>query len=279
MAHQYVRALEAASDETTRRYVVLSGAPEQVIAHGALWRFRPDGYRINMVVAPGWRRRGVGSRLLAQLDHDARAAGAITLQARAGDDWTESLTFLRARGFVETMRMHRLVLDVGAATLEPYRRIEPRLAATGILITTLERAEVVDPRCWQRFRDLHHAAQDGWADPDPRPEPDPAWTTEEFRRRYLDAAAYHGVGPDECFLAVHADRYVGFTGALGTAVHPEYRDRGIATALKVRAVDLARARDVAMLATSSGNPAMLRVNERLGFRRTSTEVRLVKRLT
>jgi hypothetical protein len=35
---------------------------------------------------------------------------------------------------------------------------------------------------------------------------------------------------------------------------------------------------IATLSTSTGNPAMVRVNQRLGFRVESTEVRLVKTL-
>jgi GNAT superfamily N-acetyltransferase len=56
------------------------------------------------------------------------------------------------------------------------------------------------------------------------------------------------------------------------------RGRGIATALKVREVAAAQQRGVLTLDGATGNPAMLKVNERLGYRRTSTEVRLVRPL-
>jgi len=265
MAHQYVRALDAPDDEAMRRYVVVAGGPDQVIGQAALWPSRPDAYRLSLMVARGWRRRGVGSRLLARMARDARAEGATTLQGLVGDAWTEALAFLRAHGFTETMRLHRLTLDVGSATLEPYRRVEPRLAGEGIMITTLDHELAHQPLCWQRIRELHAAGRAGW------PGQDPQWTTGEPHRRYQAA-------PDECFLAVHGDRYVGFTGGPITAVHPAYRNRGIATALKVRAVDAARARGVPAIRTASGEPAMLRVAERLGFRRTASEIRLVKPL-
>lgn len=232
---------------------------------------------MDLVVAPDWRRRGVGRELLADLVRQATTDGMITLQARADDGWAESLAFLSAHGFVETMRMHRQVLWVDEATLD--LTVEPRLAGEGITITTLEHEEARDPSCWTRFGELYHAVQAGWADPDPRPAPDPAWPPDEFRRRHQRAAAYHGDRPDGCFLAVHGDRYVGFTGALGTGVRPGYRGRGVATALKVRSITYARDHGVSTLSTSSGSPAMLHINERLGFRRTSTEIRLVKLLT
>jgi GNAT superfamily N-acetyltransferase len=270
---------EPPSATSPRRYVTRPGRSDEVIAYSALWRFRPDGCRFDLVVAPDWRRRGVGAELLAGLERDAATDGAITVQARADDDWTESLAFLHAHGFAETMRMHRQELRVEEAKLEPYREIEPRLARQGITISTLEHEEAREAACWTRFRDLHRATESGWVDPDPRPVPDPVWSPDEFRRRHQRAAAYHGIRSDGCFLAVQGDQYVGFTGAFGTGVHPAYRGRGIATALKTRAIDYARCTGVSTLSTASGNPAMLHINELLGFRRTSTEIRLVKPLT
>jgi hypothetical protein len=89
-------------------------------------------------VAPEHRRRGIGGRLLGLLAGTAQAAGATTLQARTESDRPEVLAFLSRRGFAETMRMHRLVLNVASATLGPYAGVERRLAAEGIVLTTLE---------------------------------------------------------------------------------------------------------------------------------------------
>jgi GNAT superfamily N-acetyltransferase len=255
------------------RYVAVV---DRVVAYAALWPFHADGARMDVVVAPDVRRRRLGSLLLTHLSVRARAGGSITLQARADEDWLPAQAFLRVHGFAETMRMHRQVLDVASATIDAYREVETRLAGEGIEVLTLEQVLDRDPLCWQRFAELLHAAQEGWADPDPRADPEPVRPTEEFRRQFERVAELHAA--ETSFLAVHGDRYVGFSAPLGTGVRPDYRGRGIATALKVRVVAAAQARGLAELRTSSGNPAMLRVNERLGYRPTSTEVRLVKRL-
>jgi len=63
----------------------------------------------------------------------------------------------------------------------------------------------------------------------------------------------------------------------GTAVRPAYRGAGLATALEARCIRWAQENDVRSLAPASGNPAMVRVNEKFGFRRTDVEVRLVRR--
>jgi GNAT superfamily N-acetyltransferase len=70
------------------------------------------------------------------------------------------------------------------------------------------------------------------------------------------------------FARVHASR---------TAVRPAYRGLGIATTLKASCIRWARDNGVRQLATASGNPAMVHVNEKFGFRRTYVEVRLVRR--
>jgi GNAT superfamily N-acetyltransferase len=233
---------------------------------------------MDLAVAGEYRRRGCGGQLLGLLADAARAAGATTLQARTEDDRLQALAFLTRRGFAETMRMHRLVLDVATAILTPYAGIERRLAAEGIVLTTLaDEQHRIGDACWHRLCAAYRCARDGWPDPDPDPGTGPPWlpTVAEFRRMYNEHAR---LLPEPCILAMHGEQVVGFTGAFGTGVRPALRGRGIATALKLRVIADVRERGVTTLHTSTGNPAMLKVNERLGYRRTTTEVRLVRRL-
>jgi len=120
-----------------RRYVAVTGAAERIVGYGGFWPVRPGKFRIDLVVAPGHRRCGIGSRLLDRLTGEAHAASAVTVQARADSNRAQSLAFLQHRGFSETMRMHHLVLDVANADLRPFAGIERRLAADGIVLTTL----------------------------------------------------------------------------------------------------------------------------------------------
>jgi GNAT superfamily N-acetyltransferase len=169
--------------------------------------------------------------------------------------------------------MHRLVLRVAEADLAPFAGLEGRLAADGIRVVTLREEQRDDPAWREKLLDLYNAAREGWPDPDPGPA-DPV-TGEMFRRLWEEFPS----PPEAVFLAKRGGQYLGFTAGLGTGVRPADRNRGIATALKVRAVSQARDRGEATVETATGHPAMLRVNERLGFRRTSTEVRLVRRLS
>jgi len=259
-----------------RCIAVVPGPPEFVVGYGAWWRARPGKFRIELLVALPWRCRGAGSRLLGHVASRARDAGAVTLQARAGSEDAQSLGFLLTRGFVETMRMHRQVLRVADADLSGQEQLVAGLAGRGIVLASLEDELARRQDCWEEYCRLFNAARQGWPDPDPGPLV--ALAPADFRRRYQTAEGQYRPGAAAGFLAKRADRYVGFTGALGTAVDPAFRRQGIATALKYRAVLSAREHGVATLSGSSGNAAMLRANERLGFRLTSTEVRLVRKL-
>jgi GNAT superfamily N-acetyltransferase len=259
-----------------RCVAVAAGPPEFVIGYGAWWQVRPGKFRMELLVAPRWRGKGVGSGLLGCVAGRARAAGAATLQARADVGQARSLGFLLARGFVETMRMHRQVLQVADARLSAHEDRVARLAGRGIVIASLDQELARRTGCWREYCRVFNAAREGWPDPDPGPGPAAPLAPPEFRRRYRAAEVEHRVGAAESFLAVADDRYVGFTGALGTAVDPAFRGQGIATALKLRAVVSARDHGLVTLHTSTGNPAMLRINQQLGFRLVSTEIRLVR---
>jgi GNAT superfamily N-acetyltransferase len=261
--------------ELARRWVAVASG--ELVAYAGLWRVHDDRFRLDLVVDAELRGRGIGDRVLEHLVDAARAERGATLQARADDDNAPALAFLVHRGFAETMRMHRAVLDVAGFRLPAHAAdAELRLSAAGVAIAPLRELERGDAHCWERLRDVLHAAQDEWRDPDPRAEPSPPPPSSEVRARFRRTD--DELADETSFVAVAGDRYVGFVGPLGTAVHPGFRNRGIATALKLRQLSAAQALGRGVLRSSSGNPAMLRVFEKLGYIRTTTEVRLVRRL-
>lgn len=259
------------------------------VAYLALWEVHTMKFRMDLIVRPTWRRRGLGGRLLDFLIEQAHAVGATSLQARPYSDGVDAIRLLEARAFRETMRMIGLLLDdVGAVALEPFAGLTATLEARGIQFTSLGAELRDDPESWRKLRDTNHAAQFGWPDPDPNPDGSPLEpeTVDAFRAR----AANFRMIPEACFVAKAGDTYIGYSaltvtdkaglraGSGGTAVRPEHRGLGIATALKAHCVRWARAHGVRRLETSSGNPAMVRVNEKFGFRRTYVEVRLARRI-
>jgi GNAT superfamily N-acetyltransferase len=245
-----------------------------LVAYASLWRVLDDRFRMDLVVAPEWRRQGIGGKMMEMAVAAAEAAGAATLQARAYGDATDALRFLEHRGFAETMRMVGLRLDLRTLDDARLAAYEHATAAQGFELTSLAEEERRNPGCRRELREVFAAAQEGWRDPDPRPGPPEPIGHDAFLRRMdefpLDPAAF--------VIARHGERYAGFAGSIGTVVHPDFRGRGLASALKARVALYARAAGKETLETCTGHPAMLRANENVGYRRTWTEVRLVRRL-
>jgi len=256
------------------RWTAADPATGAVRAYASLWRVAGDRFRLDLVVAPEWRRQGIGSRMMEMLVESASSSGAATVQARACASAADSLRFLERRGFAETMRMVGMRLDPGEIDADRLAAYERRAAEHGFALATLADAQRHDPECWRKLWALYGAAQEGWADPDPRPGPLQPLSYEAFLAR----AAELPPDPQAFFILVKDGRYAGFTGSLGTVVHPDFRGLGLANALKARAALHARTAGIEALETSTGNAAMRRANENVGYRPTYTEVRLVRRL-
>lgn len=276
--------LDCAAAACLRQWAAVEDGSQQLIGYAACWNVVRRKHRMGLIVHPDWRNHGVGGELLGAINAALRSMPAATLQARTWDDWADSLRFLRRRGFVEIHRMIELRLNLIEADLTSLAEIPRRLTEQGIQFTTL-RQEEQDWRFWAKLTDLQQAAVNGWPDPDP----DGVVTipTEADVRRMFDSL---GTTPETIFLAKDGDLFIGYT-ALGpdhhdpdvigtgpTAVRPEYRGRGVATALKVLALIHAQQQGWRTAVTRSASPAMIRVNEKLGFRRGRAEVRLVRKL-
>jgi GNAT superfamily N-acetyltransferase len=103
----------------------------------------------------------------------------------------------------------------------------------------------------------------------------PQWTLEEYLRRFDHWEAV--------FIAMNASTYVGYTYLIEgkdaprvlfqcmTGVRPEYRRRGIGTALKVRGITYAHQRGALAIITrvNASNHASVALNHKLGFRERS----------
>jgi GNAT superfamily N-acetyltransferase len=257
------------------RYVVLH-QERDLSGYGALWPVRPRQFRIDLMVHPNRQRRGAGSLLLSRLISDARLRDAMTVQARARDDHREGFDFLSHRSFIETQRMFGLELSIAEFRASPWASATERLLASGIRIITLEMARREDEGWLGKLHALHNAALPDWPDPDPDPAGFTPIAFEKFRQR-VDTEITR---PDAFFVATTRDCWVGYCGilAIGTAVHPGYRGRGVATALKVEAILRARQEGMRKALTCTANPTMRAVNEKLGYRHVATEIRLVRYL-
>ena len=259
--------------EWSSRYLAVETQGNNRVAYATLWELRPRRYRFDLAVRPQWQGRGIGTELLARMMADAVTFLATGLQARVRDDKPEALEFIRRRDFHEVHRMGAYRLDFAQVDGPDAQQAFTRLRDRGIEVTTLTAVRGQDPRYLEQFFELYSAAREGWPDPDPDPTGASHFSINDVQR-WLDNAQL----PEALFIARHAGRYMAFSSFfdVGTAVHPEYRRQGIASLLKAGSIADAQRRGFQGQTTATASPAMQRVLERLGYRRTWSEIRLIR---
>jgi len=242
----------------------------QVVGRAALW-CRWGKYRLDIAVDDGHRRRGHGGRLLEDALAAARAMAVRGVQVRPNAADERSIAFAAKRDFVETMRMHHLEVDLRTAKHAALREGMDKLASSAVAIVTYGDfcARSKDPL--GAYLDVFEAVREGWPEADPD-LPGDLPTVVDWSEIISERDDPHLI------VAEQKGRLVGFTGALGTGVRPELRGKGIATALKVCAIDAAIARGETTMTTASAHPAMRHLDAKLGFLEVWCELRMVRRL-
>lgn len=236
------------------------------------WMYHPQLFHLSIAVHPAWQGRGIGRALYATLLAALAPFDPLRIRARCRADYARSMRFLAERGFVEDMREWESRLTVPAFDRTPYAGHAERVAASGIQVVTLRDLMARDPEHRRKLYELGLAlARDV-----PSPEPVTEGSYESFVQRVFTS---RDLLPDGYFVALDGEHYAGssalwksdeepetlYTGLTG--VRREYRRRGIALALKLRAIAYARERGITTIKTwnEANNRAMLSINEALGF--------------
>ena len=283
--HRWLRRRREFNDAryVRRHYVAEHAETGQLLGYGSVEQtiYLPR-YRLILVIDPQWLRRGVGELLLERLVADLREAGAVTVTFRDYESPNEMQSFLKEHGFNETNHLLDLRLTVAEAELSTFAPVVEQVTARGVSISTLAEERASDPLYVEKLYELTTALR--LDDPAREPFAPPAYNEREARL-WLELPY---VLPDAYFIAKDGDRYVGVTDlnlheampegvSHGfTGVRREYRRRGIATALKTRAVEYAARRGYRTIRAVNrpAHTALLALNEKLGFRRLFSYVSL-----
>ena len=242
-----------------------SGVPA---GYAAVWRVKEEKYRFDLLVHPEYRGSGIGSALFEVVLRIAMDSGARTLQGRARADDERASIFLHRRGFVETQRMtgfERELADLDSISIPSVSKFS---------VVTLSEAQTRNPSWRSDLLALLAAAQDGWPDPDPDPS-----GLSQIGMRVFERLLSNVEEPDAFFVGADQGTYIGVSSlhTLGTAVHPAYRGRGIATLLHYHALRKARLDGLVRIVRPTANRAMRAVFLKLGYRQSLTEVRMILR--
>lgn len=235
-------------------------------------QFVPENFNLDLVVRPAARRRGIGTALFEDAVAALRGRGARWVRANVKESDAHSVAFATRLGAVELRRDWESRLDLTAFDPAPFAAAPARVEAAGVRIIALADERRTDADAVRKAYALHAEARLDVPSIDPQ-------TTSPFERFEEEVLRSPWALPDAYFLAIRDGRYVGECALAAegadpaviyqqlTAVLREERGKGIAMALKLRAIAYAKARGFREVRTwnASVNRPMLAINEALGF--------------
>lgn len=248
-----------------------------------LGQYHPRRFNLELLVAPEDRAQGLGAALYAWVTEALAAHDPLSLRVSVREDDPASLAFAQRRGFQENKRYWVSSVAPALADLGALPALERQLAERGISLLRAADLCRSDPAGWQGR--MHALFSEVRLDV-PRSEVATPISLEQFRAWILEDA---GFLPDAFFLAQAGGELVGQSDLYSTpassdlfiglsGVRRPWRGLGVATALKLRALEYARKRGALRVWTDneSGNAAILSINDRLGFVRQPAVLSLLR---
>jgi GNAT superfamily N-acetyltransferase len=234
------------------------------------WTSDPGVGRVEVEVARAWRRRGLGSALLAGAEEHLRGLGARKVDCGALDD-EAAPGFARARGYEETRRETYSWLAPRQVELAVPEKV--RLVPLSALSGRLEEAWRLEAEALVDVPADVPLAQVGFDE----------WIEESLDHPDLDrdGSFYALVGNGlAAYTLVSVDRGRGLAWNEMTGTAPAFRRRGLARLVKLASIRWAAEAGFRSFSTSndSENAAMLALNLELGYRPLVDGVELAKAL-
>jgi len=282
MSPSSVRAMFDVNPEPLRLALIVEDERGEIQAYGGtsnggMWASPDRSWRSNLRVAPERRRQGIGRSLIGRLEQHARANEASRLVFPVRGDEPEGLAFAGAMGyraFHERIDSYIEVASFDATAFEDpddiARRSGVRVASYAELLR--EHASDIEsfqrellPTIWAMGRDV--------PSPTPMPEQPPPFA--QAKRMFFEGP---GIDPPTTMIALRDGHPVGMTVTMVkengaaytnfTGVARAERGKGLALAMKLRALRELRARGVRLFGTTNDeqNAAMRGINKRLGYK-------------
>lgn len=263
----------------------------EIVAHATYgedaWNHTPGKYLIEIEVHPDFQQRGIGSALYEAILNTlaAHTPAPVFFSASTREDQFGGVAFLQRQNFRQVMRSPQSKLDVAVFDASRFAETVEKVYGSGITLHSMSKLKQIDPDWIRHWYDLELAIDQDQPMAD-RGEPLPYETFAGFMDTPL-------INTDAAFFALDEDgNYVGQstlevaspqskTISVGhTGVVRSHRRRGIATALKIRAITYAKESGVQwLIAGNEENNPMLQINLRLGFQPAPAWLSFEKRLT
>lgn len=260
----------------------------EVVGYGRCCQFAPNprnAFLLDAGVLPKHQNQGIGSALINALEPFAVENDASCIVGSVHEHRKESISMVERRGFMLKTRFFHSELDPQRFEIADFQPILNEVGASGYLIKTLAdfpEGEETD----RAFFDVCHSSDTDTPFTDYYGMPD----YEDFQQMILGASWFDRRG---VFLAVKDGAMVGlsnvnkgskeFNGEMFiefTGVVREHRGKGLAKAMKVRALEYAKACGGTLVRTgnNTANAPMRAVNNKLGFTEKPGWLMMVKEL-
>ncbi|MEM7125522.1 MAG: GNAT family N-acetyltransferase [Chloroflexota bacterium] len=265
----------------------------KMIVEGAyyvpFWSFTHGKFQMGWSLDPAYidykeDGKGIHQQMYDYVLSELADRNPTLLSTSTREDKQDRLDFLAANGFEFQMRYPESELAVDEFDFTPYDGLSAKLAEKGIEISTLDKLMESDPNwlnkiyelCWDIYQDV------------PSPDPPAKESLEEWQKG-LKSPNFLNKG---CFVAVDTNidarnyqetdgrgDYVGVSMLEKDEVLPEkmhtsltgvgrsHRRQGVATAMKLKSIELAKGRGAKTISTGNEeNNPMYQLNVRLGFK-------------
>lgn len=228
----------------------------------------PHQFNVWFFVPPALQGNGIGKRLYAQVMAELMPYQPSRLETGVRSDLPRAVRFLEERGFVTVNNECEMHLDLTTFNPDRFQAERQRVEREGIHLKTLDELSD-DPDRDAKLYEMHLRRQAAGMEAGGLP-PFSEWI-ERFRQ-------WPRVLLGGFCVAIAGEQYIGQSNALAsgmfgeleygyTGVLPAYRNRGIATAMKLKVLAWAKTQGytLARSFSNSNNAAMIRVNQHLGF--------------
>jgi len=230
----------------------------------------PGTFKMKVVVAPEARGHGLGAQMYCEALRLARERGATHFESYIRETDTVSIKFAEARGFKIQHHGFESILDLADFDEHRFDDLVKQVQAQGFHFFSLAEAGVTE----ENKHKLYEVNRISGLDNPGNDETFPDYYA--FSKDVFEASWFRA---DTQLLASHADHWVGLS-AIGiyptdrhaynafTGVLREYRGRGLAQALKLQTILLAKKEGMRFVRThnDSNNAPMLAINRKLGYK-------------
>ncbi len=234
----------------------------------------PHTYGISWLTHPDHQRKGVATAFyehaLQKINNDGHTINKVFISTR--EDKPQSVSWLQNRGYEQKNRYPRSELKLAEFDAAPFAGYPDRIATHGLVIKPLSEVIPNDPNWQRKLYDLEWVFEQDEPTPDePKQEP-----FEQYVKGTLENPEFT---PATWFMALDGDRFAGMsclwpdkqkphlihTG--WTGVDRPYRKKGLAMAMKLTAIEYAKAHpDITTIRTDNHETNwMFQINLRLGF--------------